>query len=159
MTNSPPWVIRRAGPKDLDAAIRLSVSEGSRPARPVSKLEQETWRRMMTSPDLTVYLAVVGKEVIGTTTTMTMPNITYDCAPTLFIEAVRVAQAYRRQGIATAMIKQALADARAAGGNKVQLLSHKRHAHDGTHRFYGELGFQAEAEGFRLYLREAPVAL
>jgi hypothetical protein len=118
VTNLPPWVIRHAGPKDLDAAISLSVSEGILPGLPVSKLEQETWRRMMTSPDLTIYLAAVGKEVIGTTTTMTMPNITYDCAPTLFIEAVRAAQAYRRQGIASAMIKQALVDARVLGATK-----------------------------------------
>ncbi len=82
------------------SAICPSHSMGSR----LEMTTPETWRRMMTSPDLTVYLAVIGKEVIGTTTTMTMPNITYDCAPTLFIEAVRVAQAYRRQGIATARI-------------------------------------------------------
>jgi hypothetical protein len=35
----------------------------------------------------------------------------------------------------------------------VQLLSHKRHAVDGAHGLYLGLGFDAEAEGFRLYLR------
>ena len=43
-----------------------------------------------------------------------------------------------------------LADARAAGCNKVQLLSHKRHASDGGHRLYTSLGFTPEAEGSRL---------
>ena len=38
---------------------------------------------------------------------------------------------------------------------KIQLLSHKRHAHDGAHRLYRSLGFEPEAEGFRLYLGEA----
>jgi GNAT superfamily N-acetyltransferase len=79
-------------------------------------------------------------------------------APTAFIEAVVVDAAHRRQGIATKIIERILSDARVAGCNKVQLLSHKRHASDGAHRLYTSLGFHAETEGFRLYLREVPVA-
>jgi hypothetical protein len=54
------------------------------------------------------------------------------------------------------MLCHVLGDARSAGGNKVQLLSHKRHATDGGHRLYTSLGFNAEAEGFRLYLKDVP---
>jgi hypothetical protein len=35
------------------------------------------------------------------------------------------------------------------------VLTHKRHAIDGAHDLYRALGFKAEAEGFRLYLRDA----
>ena len=87
---------------------------------------------------------------------MQMPNVTYGCAPTLFIEAVVIRPAHRRRGLATAMLQRILDDARAAGCNKVQLLSHKRHATDGAHRLYADLGFEPEAEGFRLYLGERP---
>jgi hypothetical protein len=38
------------------------------------------------------------------------------------------------------------------GATRVQLLTHKRHAQDGAHAFYRSLGFEAEAEGFRMYL-------
>ena len=38
---------------------------------------------------------------------------------------------------------------------KVQLLTHKRHATDGAHALYESMGFEAEAEGFRLYLNGA----
>ena len=75
------------------------------------------------------------------------------------VEAVVVDMAYRRRGIATALIRRMLADTAAAGCNKIQLLSHKRHAHDGAHRLYIALGFEAEAEGFRLYQRQVPVAV
>jgi GNAT superfamily N-acetyltransferase len=85
-----------------------------------------------------------------------MPNVTYDCAPTVFVEAVVVAPRYRRQGIAGAIVQRVLADANAAACNKVQLLSHKRHATDGAHRLYTSIGFEAEAEGFRVYLQGAP---
>jgi GNAT superfamily N-acetyltransferase len=85
-----------------------------------------------------------------------MPNVTYACAPTAFVEAVVVAPSYRRQGIATAMLRRILVDLRAVGCNKVQLLSHKRHATDSAHHLYGALGFEPEAESFRLYLQEPP---
>ncbi len=50
------------------------------------------------------------------------------------------------------LVERLLADARAAGCYKVQLLSHKRHSEDGAHAFYRAMGFEAEAEGFRRYL-------
>jgi GNAT superfamily N-acetyltransferase len=89
---------------------------------------------------------------------MQMPNITYDCAPTVFVEAVVVVPTHRRRGIATMIMQVVLDDARAAGCNKVQVLSHKRHAADGAHVLYESLGFEPEAEGFRLYLRERPAS-
>jgi hypothetical protein len=52
-----------------------------------------------------------------------------------------------------------LQDSRAAGCNKVQLLSHKRHATDGGHRLYRAVGFEPEAEGFRLYHGHVPTAV
>ena len=90
---------------------------------------------------------------------MTMPTVTYDCDPSAFIEALVVVPLRRRQGIATAMLRRALTDARRLGCNKVQLLSHKRHSSDGAHALYSNLGFEPEAEGFRLYLRSVPAAV
>lgn len=81
-----------------------------------------------------------------------MPNVTYGCAPTLFIEAVVVVPARRREGIASLLLSSVLAEAKPLGCHKVQLLSHKRHADDGAHDLYRQAGFEAEAEGFRLYL-------
>ena len=110
----------------------------------------------MKTPDVTVYVAEVDGEIVGTVTTMVMPNVTYGCAPTLFIEAVVVVPRHRRRGVATSMIQRALHDADASGCHKVQLLSHKRHAADGAHALYRRLGFEPEAEGFRLYLGTKP---
>jgi hypothetical protein len=53
------------------------------------------------------------------------------------------------------LVQRALSDARELGC-KVQLLSHKRHVVDGAHRLYEKLGFEPEAEGFRLYLQQVP---
>ncbi|MEU4540273.1 GNAT family N-acetyltransferase [Streptosporangium sp. NPDC023825] len=157
-----PCTVRTARPEDLLAVLQVYAAErepedGS--PRVVSDLEQRTWARMMRSDDLTVYLAEIDEQVVGTATLMTMPNLTYGCAPTAFVEAVVVAIGHRRTGVATAIMRRLLGDARSAGCNKVQLLSHKRHAVDGAHRLYTSLGFEPEAEGFRLYLREVPAAV
>jgi GNAT superfamily N-acetyltransferase len=156
----PSFTVRVAGAGDLRAIIRVQGQSEAVESKPgsVSELQEETWVRMMRTPDLTVYLAEVEDEPVGTATLMVLPNVTYDCAPTAFVEAVVVVAGHRRRGIAAAILKRILADARAAGCNKVQLLSHKRHAADGAHRLYAALGFQPEAEGFRLYLRETPAA-
>jgi GNAT superfamily N-acetyltransferase len=149
--------IRAAEAGDLAAV--LMVHEAHRPQRRdaghPSNRELATWQRMMSTRDLTVYLAELEGGPVGTATLLVVPNVTYDCAPTAFIEAVVVIPERRRQGVAKAIIRQVLADAEAAGCDKVQLLSHKRHASDGAHDLYLATGFLPEAEGFRLYLRRA----
>ena len=153
--------VRAATPEDLPAVLELQARrhQGGDEPRSASDLEGQTWMRMMRSENLTVYVGEVNGQIVGTATLITVPNLTYDCAPTAFVEAFVVAVGHRRKGIATAIMRQLLRDARSAGCNKVQLLSHKRHATDGAHRLYTSLGFEAEAEGFRLYLQQPPAAV
>lgn len=166
MATNRSFVIRPAGPDDVLAVLRVLAEGGSDQGAPeegamdkATALETATWDRMMGTDDLTVYLAEVDGQAVGTATLLLMPNLTYDCAPTAFIESAVVVETHRRQGIATAVMRRILADAQAAGCNKVQLLSHKRHATDGAHRLYMSLGFTPEAEGFRLYLGPVPDAV
>lgn len=133
----------------------LQVYEEDRVTEPTDR-ERETWRIMLATENLSVYCAEMADQLVGTATLLTMPNLTYGCEPTAFIEAVVVLTPWRRQGIATLMLERLLENARAAGCNKVQLLSHKRHAADGAHKLYENLGFEAEAEGFRRYLTRVP---
>ena len=145
--------VRTAVVGDLQPVLDVHSAHGSRGPGPASPLEIETWGQMMATEDLDVYVAEVGGEVVGTATALMMPNVTYGCAPSLFIEAVVVAPEHRRQGIATLLLRRVRADARAGGCHKVQPLSHKRHVLDGAHELYAKAGFEPEAEGFRLYLR------
>jgi GNAT superfamily N-acetyltransferase len=150
-----PCTVRPAGVGDLVAVLGVHARRddaGGTTAPPTGR-QRATWDRIMATADLTVYLAERGGEAVGTASALLMPNLGYDCAPTLFVEAVVVASGHRRRGVATALLRRALADAAAAGADKVQVVSHKRHATDGAHALYIGLGFTAEAEGFRLYLR------
>jgi ribosomal protein S18 acetylase RimI-like enzyme len=66
------------------------------------------------------------------------------------IEGVRVAETARGQGLGEAMIRNAIADARARGCAFVQLTSDKSRTR--AHEFYKRLGFTMSHEGFKLEL-------
>ena len=127
------YSVRVAAREDLDELLTLRSELGARAPGPATVQEIETWHTMMSTPALSIYLAELDKHAVGTATSMMIPNLTYECAPTLLIEAVSVLPGHRRQGVASRLLKKCLADARASGCDKVQLLSHKRHAVDGSH--------------------------
>jgi GNAT superfamily N-acetyltransferase len=154
-------VIRKAAPMDLLAVLRVHAHrdpEGTTPEY-ATPLQTATWDLMMTREGLTLYLAYENGVAVGTATLLLLPNLTYDCQPSAFVEAVVVDVARRRRGIASAIMRHILHDTKAAGCNKTQLLSHKRHVRDGAHGLYTALGFKAEAEGFRLYHQRVPDAV
>ncbi len=159
---TPAYSVRPATDGDL-ASVLTVLAEGraSRPAEPPAPVAPPSsrqiamWSRIARSPDVTVYLAESDGQPVGTASLSIMPTITYDCRPTAFIEAVVVRYDHRRRGVARLMLEGILEAARRESCFKVQLLTHKRHAHDGAHDLYRSVGFEAEAEGFRLYLRDA----
>jgi GNAT superfamily N-acetyltransferase len=149
---SGSYAVRVAVPTDLLAVVRLIDRVPPGTPSELTATQRATWSRMLATADLTVYVAERRGEVVGTTSLLLMPHLTYDCHPTGFVEPVVVSDAHRRRGVGRLMLERVLADAQRAGVRKLQVLSHKRHAGDGAHDFYRSLGFQAEAEGFRLYL-------
>ncbi|MDP8929082.1 MAG: GNAT family N-acetyltransferase [Actinomycetota bacterium] len=115
-----------------DLTDLLRVYDETRATEPTAE-ERQTWQAMSETDNLRVYCAQMDEQLVGTASLLVMSNLTYACEPTAFIEAVVVRERWRRRGIATAMMKRVLDDARAAGCNKVQLLSHKRHADESAH--------------------------
>jgi GNAT superfamily N-acetyltransferase len=155
--------VRRAGAHDLTRVLGVLAENQSHPPSdrrlaererlpPLSDKQIAMWERIQSTPDVTVFLAETGGDAVGTACLSVLPNITYDCRPSAFIEAVVVKYGHRRRGVARSILRQVLDGAQQAGCHKVQLLTHKRHATDGAHDLYRSLGFMAEAEGFRLYL-------
>ena len=154
--SGPACTIRAAKKDDLLPVLRLMsrADEGLKPfVEDASEHERSTWDTMLRTPNLTIYIAELHDTVVGTASFLLMPNLGYNCRPSGFIEAMVVSADVRRQGVAKKIVAQVLDDAASAGARKIQLLTHKRHATDGAHNFYRSVGFEAEAEGFRLYLQ------
>ncbi|WP_280251187.1 hypothetical protein [Nocardia abscessus] len=84
-------VIRMAGNEDLLAVLIIHdqlASDGA-PIRVLYR-QRQTRVRMLRSDKMTVYLAEVDGKPVRTVTQLLIPHVTYDCAPTAFIEAVVV---------------------------------------------------------------------
>lgn len=149
------YSVRRATDEDLLAAARLVHLEPGLREDELTAEQRATWAQMMAVADQTLYLASDTEAPVGYTASLKMHHLTYSCRPTLFIESMHVVAAHRRRGVARLMLQRVLQDARADGCHKVQLLTNKSHATDGAHDLYRSVGFEPEAEGFRLYLDPA----
>ena len=88
--------------------------------------------------------------VLGTADCTIQANLSRNTRPLMLIENFVVTAASRRTGVGSAMLREAVDMARAAGCYKVQLLS--RATRVDAHRFYESQGFLPLAQGYRRYL-------
>ena len=97
-------------------------------------------------------VAELERHVIGMLQLTFIPGLSRRGATRANIEAVRVDSSCRSRGIGAWLITRALNEARLRGCRMAQLTSDKRRIQ--AHAFYGQLGFVASHEGFKLSLAE-----
>ena len=151
--------LRRATPEDLEAILGLIADDPLGQAREeaISVGELTPYRRAFATIDadpaqLVVVVVAVGeeKEVVGTMQLSFIPGLARRGALRAQIEAVRVHESYRSQGLGTAMLKWAIAEAQRRDCALVQLTTDKTRTD--AHRFYDRLGFVTSHEGLKLRL-------
>jgi GNAT superfamily N-acetyltransferase len=91
-----------------------------------------------------------GGEIIGTCQLTFVPSLSRGGAERMTIEAVRVRDDRRGDGVGRAMMRWALDRARERGCRLAQLTTDKRRTD--AQRFYASLGFSASHEGMKLPL-------
>ncbi len=146
--NGPDLVLRVLEPGDLargflETLESLSDVEGLTP-REARKMYGE----MRKTPFYHVIVAVIGKEVVGTTTLLVEEKFIHHGGLVGHIEDVAVRKGYEGRGIGGSVVKAAVDLAREKGCYKV-ILDCKR---DLT-GFYEKLGFSARDVGMRIDLK------
>jgi GNAT superfamily N-acetyltransferase len=147
--------IRRAVPQDLDAIIDLilhdSLSEnppdeqtGATPA------QIEAFNTIAAHPDNEVVVATLDGEVIATLQLTFIPGLSSQGAWRAQVEAVRVREDLRSQGIGARLMEWVIERARDRGCRLVQLTTNR--ARLDARRFYERLGFVASHTGMKLHL-------
>jgi GNAT superfamily N-acetyltransferase len=100
------------------------------------------------------YLMVVRKDdettPVATCHLTLMPSLTFKGALRMQIEAVRVAQKYRKQKIGKQMMEAVIAYGKLKGVTIFQLTTNKQRLE--AKKFYEQLGFKATHEGMKMYL-------
>lgn len=101
--------------------------------------------------DSNQYLMVVelGEKIVGTCHLTLMPSLTFFGSVRLQIEAVRVSEKYRNQGIGQFMMTSAIDYGKSRGATIIQLTTNKQRSK--AMEFYERLGFEATHEGMKMY--------
>ena len=114
-------------------------------------LPDSYWRAYETlegDPNNEMIVADLDGRVVGYLQLTYIAGLSRQGSTRAMIESVRVATALRGQGIGKRFFAWAIERARTRGCHLVQLTSDKRRTE--AHRFYGDLGFVASHEGFKL---------
>jgi ribosomal protein S18 acetylase RimI-like enzyme len=147
-----PVSVRNAEPSDLGALLGLYRElAGERDSAQPSDaaISAPVLAQIIAERDRQLLVAETDRTVLGTADLLIVANLTHRATPWAIVENVVVAGAARRQGVGRQLMTHAVELARQGGCYKLQLLSRKERA--GAHAFYRSLGFDAAAEGFRLY--------
>jgi GNAT superfamily N-acetyltransferase len=147
------YVVRRAARHDVPAIVALIAADQLGATRDGGDLAPYERAFAAIDADPAQLLVVVTDEagaVAGTLQLTVIPGLARRGALRAQIEAVRVREDLRGQGLGHALLAWAIEEARRRGCALVQLTSDKRRAE--AHRFYGRLGFTASHEGFKLRL-------
>jgi GNAT superfamily N-acetyltransferase len=148
-----PYELRRARAEDVGPIVELIAADQIGATRDGGDLEPYEAAFATIDADPAQLLVVATDEqgaLAGTMQLTFIPGLARRGALRAQIEAVRVREDLRNQGLGGALFTWAIEEARRRGCALVQLTTDKRRAD--AHRFYGRLGFTASHEGFKLRL-------
>lgn len=140
-----PHILRLYAQSDIDEAKVLSTAEAEKVFEKIGKY-----------PNYTIYVAVLDRKIVGTFALLIMDNLGHMGSPSAIIEDVAVHPALQRQGIGTAMIKNALDTASKHGCYKAMLSSNLKRGR--AHKFYESLGFARHGYSFVVDARQGAEA-
>ncbi|MEM8555542.1 MAG: GNAT family N-acetyltransferase [Pseudomonadota bacterium] len=149
--------VRRAMRSDLSDIVGLLIDDDLGTTRedlgpPLPQGYIDAFDAMERDPNQILAVALVNGEIVGTLQLTYIPGISHTGSWRGQIEAVRIARPMRSQGLGRQFIQWAVDQATDRGCRIVQLTSNKTRAE--AHKFYGDLGFVASHEGFKLTLKK-----
>ncbi len=118
-------------------------------ASPIDSLEK-AFDAIAAMPGCELIVAEEGGKVIGSLMLTIVPSLGHGAHPWTIVENVIVESGLRGTGIGKLLMEYVKEKSAEAGAYKIQLMSDKRRSE--AHKFYHAIGYNAVAEGFRLYL-------
>lgn len=147
--------MRDAVAADLGAIVGLlrddALGAGRNPAYDALAAGYDTaWREILADPNNGYVVAEAAGRLVGCYQLTFIRGLSHSGGVRAQIESVRIASDLRGGGMGSALMRDAIARARARGAFLVQLTTDTRREH--TRRFYERLGFKASHHGMKLFL-------
>jgi GNAT superfamily N-acetyltransferase len=152
----PMMVIRTATENDLPRILELYQQlaippvEDSSLDNPVHDSHRQAFADITALSGCEVIVAEGDGKIFGTSMLTVVPNLSHDGKPWIIVENVVVDKNYRRTGAGKLLMEYIKQKAIETGCCKIQLMSDKRRTEE-AHKFYQAIGYNATAEGFRMY--------
>ncbi|UCC16481.1 MAG: GNAT family N-acetyltransferase [Dehalococcoidales bacterium] len=149
-------IIRTATENDLPRILELYQQLSIPPLDkcdeqdPVLDSHKQAFADINALPGCEVIVAEEDGKVIGTSMLTIVPNLTHGGKPWIIVENVVVDKKYRRIGAGKLLMEYIRIKAMETGCYQIQLMSDKRRSEE-AHKFYSAIGYNATAEGFRMY--------
>ena len=138
--------VRRAELSDFSSLARLYVYLN--PSTPVLENPKapEIWSDILANPNVAVFVAVLGGELVASCTLITAPNLMRQGTPNGFLENVVTHGDHRRQGHGRAVTEAALGEAWERGCTEVALFTGRARANPSVLDFYAKCGLREEGK-------------
>ena len=144
--------IRKATEKDIprlrELYQQLSFNPGDYRKTPVADCKR-VLKEMHKYPNYHLLAAEENGEAAGTLFMAILPGMAHGTSPFAVVEYMVVDEKQRSRGIGKALMEYCKDLAKKAGCYKIMFTSDNRR--ERAHKFYKSVGFEASAEGFRLY--------
>jgi len=147
--------IRKAKRDDVASIVRLLASDPLGAQRelyqdPLPEKYYSSFEEINFDKNNYLVVAEADKKIVGTLQLTLIPYLTYQGGKRALIEAVRVDDNYRGQGLGKEMLQWAITQAQELGCHLVQLTTDKKRPD--ALEFYKSLGFVSSHEGLKLSL-------
>ena len=146
-------VIRRATAADVAGIVAMIAADqlGATREDPSDLAPYlAAFEQLDRDPNQVLVVAERNGELVGTLQLTIIPGLSRKGSSRGLVEAVRVADSARSEGLGTTLIEWSIEESRARDCSLVQLTSDKTRTD--AHRFYTRLGFANSHEGFKLKL-------
>lgn len=152
---NPQPLFRQATRADLPQLVTMLADDelGAKredASQPLNSAYATAFDHIDADPNNALIVAEINQAIVGMMQLTFIPYLTHTGSWRCLVEGVRVASAYRGQGIGGDLLRFAITTAGEKNCRLVQLTSDKQRPQ--ALRFYESLGFKATHEGFKLWL-------
>ncbi|MFN8186274.1 MAG: GNAT family N-acetyltransferase [Gaiellales bacterium] len=140
---------RRATPEDADEILALMAGLGRPPVADDPTAQRDVALAHLAHPDGMILVVDGDRGLAGAASLWFRPRLNW-VTPEAWLPDLVVRPAYRRRGIATALLDACIAEARARGCHALKLES--GHDRSDAHPLYERYGFDAFGYAYRLKL-------